>query len=117
MTLMAASALTLSTCEQPELNGPIGLANGTFTNDCCGDIVLSNGTMTVAGQKIGYGIDQDKVNTFVMTEYYVGPSRNGFVIERGHYPLKMYLDTRHNPSEIRLISSDGTYSFRRVAGS
>ena len=115
--LLAILMLCLPACDAAEPNSPIGAANGTFTNSCCGEIILLAGKMIVANQQIDYVVDEDKIGSFVLTPYYVGPSANGFVIRRDQFPLKMRLDSSVHPSEISLMSNrpgGGKYSFRRI---
>ncbi|MFM5894488.1 MAG: hypothetical protein ACKOQM_08665 [Novosphingobium sp.] len=115
--LFAAMVLSTSLCEKAEPNSPIGAANGTFTNSCCGDIELLDGRMIIAGQQVAYSIDKDKSGTFIGTDGYVGASSSGFVIRPKSASLKIYLDQSYHPQEIILFgedASDGKYSFRRV---
>ena len=35
---------------------PIGIANGSYTNRCCGTLVLADGIMTLADQRVSYVI-------------------------------------------------------------
>jgi len=58
----------------------VGIANGRYSNGCCGTMVLKNGLMTVANQRVGYVVEQDKEGPYVLPNAYVGASDYGFVM-------------------------------------
>ena len=94
---------------------PIGIADGTYSNGCCGKLVLQTGMMTVADQCIGYVIGRDKVGPYVLPETYVGASPKGFVVKHGAYALKLRLDDATQPHHVELVDdSPGGADYRFV---
>ena len=101
--------------DQPRLQ--VGLANGVYGNDCCGTVVFNDGIMTVANQRIGYVIEQDKAGPYVLPTAHVGASSVGFVIRRSANVLKLRLDDPKHPQQVELYD-DGPmgeiFRFTRV---
>jgi len=98
----------------------IGVANGAYSNRCCGSVVLNNGVMTVANQHISYVIEQDKAGPYVLPKGYVGASQKGFVVKPDAFALKLRLDDRSHPRKLELIDDKpegATYPFVRGNGS
>ena len=103
---------------QPRL--PTGIANGQYSNGCCGTIVLHDGVMAVANQRVDYIIERDKAGPYVLPTAYVGASAHAFVVRFDTYPLKLRLDDSTHPHKLELLgyAADGRrYSFVRVNGS
>ena len=103
-----------------ELRLQIGIANGRYSNGCCGTIVLNNGMMTVANQRVGYVIEQDKGGPYVLPKAYVGASDHGFVIRSDAHALKLRLDDPAHPRQVELLNDaagGGAYPFARVNSS
>ncbi|MEY2882313.1 MAG: hypothetical protein RL490_37 [Pseudomonadota bacterium] len=97
---------------------PIGLANGTYSNPCCGLIALKNGMMTAGSQRIGYVIEKDKVGATILPETYVEASQNGLVFRSDFYPLYIRLDNSDRPRQVEIAGGNGeVYPFVRVDGS
>ena len=99
---------------------PTGIANGRYSNDCCGTIVLDDGVMTVANQRVDYIIERDKTGAYVLPMAYVGASSHAFVVRSDAHPLKLRLDDLAHPRQLQLVSDaadGGGYSFARVNGS
>jgi len=59
--------------------------------------------MTVADQRIGYVIEQDKAGPYILPRVYVGASNTGFVIKSNAYALKLRLDDAARPHQIELL--------------
>lgn len=103
---------------EPQLQ--IGIANGRYSNRCCGTVALTNGVMTVENQHVGYVIEQDKAGPYVLPKAYVGASDHGFVIRSDGHALKLRLDDPAHPHQVELLddTADGeAYPFPRVNGS
>lgn len=79
------------------------VANGVYSNRCCGSIVLNNGMMTVANQRIGYVIEQDKIGPYLLPKTYVGAAKTGFVVRSDRYALKLRLDDPARPRQVELL--------------
>ncbi|HLZ78897.1 MAG TPA: hypothetical protein VKQ09_06115 [Sphingomonas sp.] len=98
----------------------VGIANGAYVNRCCGTVVLNNGIMTVANQRIGYVIERDKAGPYVLPKTYVGASATGFVIKPDAYALKLHLDDPTHPHQIELLDDGPTgdaFPFMQKSGS
>lgn len=94
----------------------VGIANGVYANRCCGEIILNDGIMTVANQRIGYAIERDKAGPYVLPKTYVGASATGFVVKPDAYVLKLRLDDSARPHQINLLDdgpSDEVFPFVR----
>lgn len=98
---------------------PVGTANGTYENGCCGTIQLKNGQMSFHGNYMGYVIKQDKVGVYVLPANYVGV-RDGRTVEFEHDTgaLILRLNDRGHPKKLELMGqgvASGFYMFDRVA--
>uniref|UniRef100_UPI0025CC1A00 hypothetical protein n=1 Tax=Sphingomonas sp. TaxID=28214 RepID=UPI0025CC1A00 len=52
---------------------PVGTADGTYVNPCCGSLKLHNGQMVFGrGQMVSYVVEHDKVSRYVLPSLYVG---------------------------------------------
>lgn len=99
---------------QPRL--PIGIANGSYLNRCCGTLVFADGVMTLATQRVSYVIEQDKAGPYILPKTYVGASNHGFVFGSVAYPLKLRLDNPAYPQRVELLgdgSGGEAYLFAR----
>ena len=97
----------------------LSIANGSYANRCCGRVVLTNGIMAVANQRIGYVVEQDKEGPYVLPNAYVGASDTGLVIRPNGFPLKLRLDDQSYPRSVDLLDDrpgGKSYSFERTAG-
>ena len=98
----------------------IGIANGTYSNPCCGTLTLTNGTMSIANQRISYVLEEDKAGPYVLPKVYVGASNDRLVVNSKGYALKLRLDRQVDPHHIELIDDHpggASYSFARENGS
>lgn len=86
---------------------PIGIANGSYSNRCCGTLVVADGVMTLADQRVSYVIEQDKAGPYILPKTYVGASSHGFVLRSASYPLKLRLDNSAHPQQVELLD-DGS---------
>ena len=103
-------ALTGEPCLQ------VRIADGTYANPCCGSLVLDNGTMTIANQRISYVIEQDKAGPYILPKTYVGASATGFIFKPRAYALKLSLDDPAHPRRVELLDdgpSGEAFSFVR----
>ena len=97
----------------------IDVANGAYSNPCCGSVVLRNGIMTVAHRRIGYVIERDKVGPYVLPTAYVGASNRGFVIKPSASALILRLDDPEHPQRLELVDVEPNgqaYPFKRTSG-
>ena len=98
---------------------PVDLANGSYINQCCDMLNLSNGQMTIKNQHISYVIERDKAGPYVLPKMYVGASEAGFVIRPNADAMKLRLDNGPNPHRIELLDvgpPGASYSFERKIG-
>lgn len=82
---------------------PIGLANGSYTNACCGTLKLENGQMTGTNRQVTYVVESDKIGAYVLPSVYVGAFSHGFVVDPKRTPLKLRLDAEEHPRSIELM--------------
>ncbi|MCP3734536.1 hypothetical protein M9979_06565 [Sphingomonas sp. RP10(2022)] len=95
------------------------IANGSYSNDCCGTIILKNGTMTVANQRVSYVVEQDKEGPYVLPKSYVGASGQEFVTRSDAHALKLRLDDPTRPRKVQLLDDTAggrAYVFSRMNG-
>ena len=96
----------------------VGIANGAYTNGCCGTVVLDNGIMTIANQRVGYVVEQDKAGPYVLPKTYIGASVTGFVVRSRGHALKLRLDDPNHPHQVELVDdgpNGGAFSFMRTS--
>ncbi|MDF0546550.1 hypothetical protein PX699_29780 [Sphingobium sp. H39-3-25] len=96
---------------------PVSAANGSYSNACCGTLVLKNGRMRFSGGRIArYDIEQDKVGPYIITDALVEVINGRHVsMESGKEPFKLRLDRTPNPSRIELtdLAASNAYQFVR----
>ena len=111
-----AFAISIFTTDLSPPRLALALANGSYANSCCGTITLKDGRMAVSNQQIDYVIESDKVGSYVLPSFYVGASPRGFVLRRGGFPLKLYIDKDTHPSDLGLMddSNAGEFAFHRL---
>lgn len=93
---------------------PIGIANGSYSNRCCGTLIVADGVMTFGDQRVSYMIERDKTGPYILPKTYVGASKQGFVFRPSSYPLKLRLDNTAHPQKVELLDdgpSGEAYSF------
>ena len=94
---------------------PIGIANGSYANKCCGTIQLKNGEMSVGGQLVSYVVERDKMGPYVLPSAYVGVSDGKTLeVDRRKYVLKIRLDDSVQPTQFQLMTDEAIYSFKRM---
>jgi hypothetical protein len=97
-------------------SSPEDQANGLFANDCCGDVQLRDGVLSVAEISIGYTVGRDATGPFVMPERFVGTWEDrGIQIDGSRPAVKLRLDRLPAPRAIRLYDFGRSYVFRRKA--
>ena len=97
---------------------PVGTADGTYANPCCGSIRLHNGQMVFdRGQTVSYVVEHDKVGRYVLPSSYVGVwSGKAVQVDRSANPLKLRLDDATRPTRIELLSGSAALDFKREGG-
>jgi hypothetical protein len=94
-------------------NLPVGVANGSYANPCCGTLILNNGQMTIGNQYVSYVVERDKGGPYVLPQALVAVTAgNRLNVSRGSQPLKLRLDSEH-PRRIELPGSEASYGFER----
>ncbi|WP_277982827.1 hypothetical protein [Sphingomonas faeni] len=93
--------------------------NGTFVNDYCGTITLTDGEMLLNGQrKIRYTVAQDADGPYILPQVYVGAVPDiGFDVDGTRSILKLRLDRLPAPTRIVLHEGLTPYVFTRHAPS
>ena len=89
--------------------------NGTFENDCCGTIQLSDGKMLLNGQEaVRYTVAKDAKGPYVMPYTYVGVVQDeGFGVDGSRSRAKLPLDRLPRPTRIVLYEGLRPYVFTR----
>jgi hypothetical protein len=101
------------------LNEPVAKAgeNGTFANDCCGTIKLSDGKMLLNNQQtLRYTVAKDAKGPYILPYTYVGVVRDeGFEMDGSRSTIKLRLDRLPWPTRIVLYDGLRPYIFTRHA--
>ena len=91
--------------------------NGTFANDCCGTIQLSDGKMLLNDQQtVRYAVAKDAKGPYVLPYTYVGVVRDeGFDMDGTRSTIKLRLDRLPGPTRIVVYEGLRPYTFTRQA--
>lgn len=91
--------------------------NGTFANDCCGTIKLTDGKMLLNDtQSVRYTVNRDAKGPYILPEMFVGIMRyQGFEVDGTRSTMKLRLDRVPHPTGIELYEGVGStpYVFAR----
>ena len=118
VTVVLAIWAYIALTGEPRL--PINIANGSYSNRCCGTVIFANGVMTVADQQVRYVVEEDKVGPYVLPEAYVGASNGEVIVRSGSSALKLRLDDSAHPQQVELVDDapgGNAYLFMRENGS
>jgi hypothetical protein len=96
---------------------PADSANGTYANDCCGEVVLRDGRMILNNEKyVTYVLGRDRSGPYVLPQRFVGTWEDlGFEIDGSRPVVKLRLDRLPKPGTIQLPAPRGSYRFERKA--
>jgi hypothetical protein len=101
------------------LNEPVVKAgeNGTFENDCCGTVELSDGKMLLNDQEtVRYTVARDAKGPYILPSTYVGVVPDeGFAVDGTQSTAKLRLDRLPSPTRIVLYHGLLPYIFKRHA--
>jgi hypothetical protein len=75
---------------------PIGTANGVYSSDCCGSLILRDGLLRFGETEVRYVVEHDKVGRYVLPEKSLG------VIQGS----KVVITSSKSADEIRLHDSE-----------
>ena len=91
--------------------------DGTFANDCCGTIKLSDGKMLLNDQQtIRYTVAKDAEGPYILPYAYVGIVLDeGFEVDGTRSTIKLRLDRLPRPTRIVLYEGLRPYVFTRPA--
>jgi len=113
LAALAAMGLTL-VVREPGLSSD--LANGTYSNDCCGTIELRDGQMTANGANwVSYTVQRDEQGPYILPRTFVGTLDRGIVLDGSRPVMKLRLDALPNPTRIEVPGLWGPDSFGRTA--
>jgi len=89
--------------------------NGTFANDCCGTIKLSDGKMLLNDQQtVRYTVAKDAKGPYIQPYTYVGVVLyEGFDVDGTRSRIKLRLDRLPSPTRIVLYEGLTPYVFTR----
>jgi hypothetical protein len=100
-------------------NAPVVNAgeNGTFANDCCGTIKLSDGKMLLNDKQIvRYTVAKDSKGPYILPYSYVGVvGDEGFEMDGTRSTVKLRFDRLPRPTRIVLYEGLTPYIFTRHA--
>jgi len=86
--------------------------NGTFANDCCGTIQLSDGEMLLNDQQtVRYTVAKDAKGPYILPKTYVGVV--GYEVDGTRSTVKLRLDRLPGPTSIVLYWGAAPYVFTR----
>lgn len=91
--------------------------NGTFANDCCGTIKLTDGKMLLNDQQtVRYAVKRDAAGPYILPYTYVGVvPYEGFDVDGTRSILKLRFDKLPAPTSIELYDGSKPYRFARQA--
>src|SRR3954453_22235223 len=91
--------------------------NGTFANDCCGTVKLSDGKMLLNDeQTVGYTVGRDAKGPYILPDTYVGVVLDeGFAVDGTTSAIKLRLDRLPGPTSIVLFEGLRPYVFTKHA--
>ena len=94
------------------------IADGDFSNPCCGTLELRAGQMRYKGSQVPYVIETDKVGAYVVPDDYVGVlDGRSIEIRRNSGGLILRLDSASDPKSITVGnegSGNSEYVFTRT---
>jgi hypothetical protein len=91
--------------------------DGTFANDCCGTIKLSDGKMLLNDKEtVRYTVAKDAKGPYILPYTYVGIVLDeGFEVDGTRSTIKLRLDRLPSPTKIVLYEGLRPYIFTRHA--
>jgi len=91
--------------------------DGTFANDCCGTIKLTDGKMLLNDQQtVRYAVKRDAAGPYILPYTYVGVvPYEGFDVDGTRSILKLRFDRLPAPTSIELYDGSKPYRFKRRA--
>jgi len=94
---------------------PSDIADGIYSNDCCGSVELRSGQLIANGvELVGYTVQQDEQGPYIRPRTFVGTQDEGIVLDGGRRVVKLRLNTLPGPTRISLPGLWGTDSFERT---
>ncbi len=112
--VVAGTALTLAIATLRDPANTDG-ANGTFANDCCGTVKLSDGEMLLNdGQTVRYSVAKDASGPYLLPKIYVGavPDK-GLEMDGTRSVVKLRLDRLPDPTSITIYEGASSYVLTR----
>lgn len=93
---------------------PMG-EDGTFANDCCGTVQLSEGKMVLNDSAtVRYSVERDAEGPYILPRSYVGVRQyQGFDVDGTRKVVKLRLDKLPNPGGIVLYEGRSSFVFAR----
>jgi hypothetical protein len=86
---------------------PIGTANGVYSSDCCGSLILRDGFLRFDDTNVGYVVEHDKVGRYVLPDKHVGVIEGQRVVAGTQkYALKIYLHDTDGPRRLSMLGTD-----------
>lgn len=113
--IAAAMALLLFLVVSRHEPAPHAGENGTFANDCCGTIALSDGRILLNDRAtVRYVVGKDAEGPYILPDAYVGPFPDmAFEVDGTRSVLKLRLDKLPAPTRIVLYQGERHFTFTR----
>jgi hypothetical protein len=91
--------------------------DGTFANDCCGTVKLSDRKMLLNDQQtVGYTVGRDAKGPYILPDTYVGVVLDeGFAVDGTTSAIKLRLDRLPGPTSIVVFEGLRPYVFTKHA--
>jgi hypothetical protein len=94
---------------------PSDIADGFYSNDCCGTVELRGGHLIANGvELVRYTVQQDEQGPYILPWIFVGTEDGGFIVDGGKRVLKLRLNALPSPSRISLPGLWHPDSFERT---
>ena len=96
-------------------SAPAAAADGTYSHDCCGDLLIRDGRLILQDAKpVNFEVERDRTGQYLVPSIYVGTWEDrGFEIDGTRAPLKLRLNTGARLATIELPAMRGSRIFTR----
>jgi hypothetical protein len=82
---------------------PSDIADGFYSNDCCGTLELRGGHMIANGvELVNYTVQQDDQGPYILPRSFIGTEDGGFVLDGDRRVRKLRLNALPSPNRISL---------------
>jgi len=94
---------------------PSDIADGYYSNDCCGTVELRGGRLIANGvELVRYTVGQDDQGPYILPRTFVGTQDTGIIMDGAQPVLKLRLNALPSPSRISLPGLRHPDNFERT---